>query len=60
MLVVLHFVARAKEKKLRLPSKFVDASRVATFRSAGASWAKIAAELGVALRRSESVKNRDH
>jgi Homeodomain-like domain-containing protein len=41
--------ARAKGKKLGRPRVIVDAARIARLRASGASWPKIAAELGVSV-----------
>ena len=41
--------AKAKGKRLGRPRRVVDSSRVADLRAAGASWRKIAHELGVGL-----------
>ncbi len=46
-LVVLHFAAKAKGKRLGRPRKAVDRSRIARLRRSGASWAAIGRELGV-------------
>jgi hypothetical protein len=50
MLVVLHFAARAKGKKLGRPHKAVDRSRIAALRRSGASWRNIAVRLDVGER----------
>ncbi len=49
MLVVLHFAARAKGKKLGSPRKAVDRTKIATLRSQGCGWKKIASKLGVGV-----------